>query len=107
MKNSKETNSQDLSLDSRPFWQWSSKHLHHYHSLVQLDPSSQKLIDYNYLSITEEMLMLNQQLTKNLTQQATVLSSARDGKYFCFCISDPHNPILERKSMYKKLSIII
>lgn len=53
------------------------------------------------------MLMQNQQLTENLTQQDILLSLARDGKYFCFCISDPHRPMLERKSMYKKLPIII
>lgn len=53
------------------------------------------------------MLMQNQQLTKHLTQQDILLRSARDGKYFCLCISDPNSPIVERKSMYKKLSIVI
>lgn len=42
--------------------------------------------------------MQNQQLTENLTQQDILLSSAIDGKYFCFCISDPHSPIVLKEN---------
>lgn len=35
-------------------------------------------------------------LQRLLTQHATVLICARDGKYFCFCASDPHRAMLNR-----------
>lgn len=37
------------------------------------------------------------------TQQAIVLSSARDGKYFCFCASDPHSAVLDKPTDQNKI----
>lgn len=32
---------------------------------------------------------------RNTTQQAIVFNCAKEGKYFCFCSSDPHDAVLD------------
>lgn len=76
----------------------SSENLHHFHSQAPLKPAGYQNVssdsriagvDINHAS--GSIKCKNKML---LTQQPTVFNCAKEGRYFCFCASEPHSAIL-------------
>lgn len=81
-------------------------HWHHFHFQAQSKPTEQEkncLINRKLSMCYEIDIKFNNNL---LTQHATVSNFAKEGKYFCFCSSDPHRAIIEdQQKSYEILNI--